>query len=32
MIEKVKAPGYLEELVGTIGAEPAIAKAARGLG
>lgn len=32
MIEKVKSPAYLDELVGTIGAEPSIAAAARDLG
>jgi hypothetical protein len=32
MIERIKTPGYLDELVGTIGAEPAIAEAVRKLG
>ena len=32
MIDRIKTPGYLDELVGTIGAEPAIAEAVRKLG
>lgn len=32
MVEKVKSPAYLDELIGTIGAEPAIADAVRKLG